>query len=146
RAALWARATAKYALLDARTLPRPAPRGEYASPSLAAAYVSRRDWFDPLMRESQSAAIDPRIVDWETSMEVRNATHRLITSEGGDLVQRYRFLFPGMSVTAHADGDTQTRTLYGYRGICQQGASEILARFAFDGAARRIADEALELI
>ena len=146
RAASWARATAKYALLDARTLPRPGARGEYASPSLAAPSISRRDWFDLLMRESQSAAIDPRIVDWETSMEVRIAAHRLITSEGGDLVQRYRFLIPGMSVTAHANGDTQTRTLHGYRGICQQGASEILARFAFHGAARRIADEALELI
>ena len=77
---------------------------------------------------------------------MRTATHRLVTSEGGDIVQRYRFLFPGMSVTAHADGDTQTRTLHGYRGICQQGGDEILARFGFDGAARRIADEALELV
>jgi predicted Zn-dependent protease len=146
RATAWARATAKFALLDVGTLPRPATRGEYASPSLASPTPSRRDWFDLLMRESQSAAIDPRIVDWETSMEVRHATHRLVTSEGGDLVQRYRFLFPNMSVTAHADGDTQTRTLHGYRGICQQGGGEILARFGFDGAARRIADEALELI
>jgi len=146
RAAAWARATAKFALLDARMLPRPAARGEYASPSLAAPSPSRRDWFDLLMRESQSAAIDPRIVDWETSMEVRHATHRLVTSEGGDLVQRFRFLFPNMAVTAHADGDTQTRTLYGYRGICQQGGGEILERFGFDGAARRIADEALELV
>ena len=36
RAAAWARATAKLALIDSRTLPRPAPRGEYASPSIAA--------------------------------------------------------------------------------------------------------------
>ena len=74
------------------------------------------------------------------------ATHRLVTSEGGDVVQRYRFLFPGMSVTAHADGDTQTRTLHGHRGICQQGGDEILARFGFDGAMRRLAEEALELL
>ena len=146
RAAAWARATAKFALLDVATLPRPGARGEYASPSLQATLPTRRDWFDLLMRECVSAAIDARIVDWETSMEVRHATHRLVTSEGGDLVQRYRFVFPNMSVTAHADGDTQTRTLYGYRGICQQGGSEILARFGFEGAARRIADEALELV
>ena len=31
-----------------------------------------------------------------------------------------------LAVTAHADGDTQTRTLNGYRGICQQGGDEIL--------------------
>jgi predicted Zn-dependent protease len=146
RAADWARATAKFALVDVAKLPRSAARGEHASPSLSSASLSRRDWFELLMRESQSAAIDARIVDWETSMESRRATHRLVTSEGGDLVQRYRFLFPHISVTAHADGDTQTRTFYGYRGICQQGGAEILARFGFDGAARRIADEALELI
>ncbi len=98
------------------------------------------------MAEAQAAAIDPRIVDWEASVEVRSATHRLVTSAGGDVVQRYRFLLPGLSATAHANGDTQTRTLNGYRGICQQGADEILARFAFAGSGRRIAEEALELV
>ena len=103
--------------------------------------VARRaDAFAPRVVRAPDAAnrrqagIDPRIVDWETYVEVRTATHRLITSAGGDIIQRYRFLFPGMSVTAHADGDTQTRTLNGYRGICQQGGDEILARFGFDGA------------
>ncbi|NDP42877.1 MAG: TldD/PmbA family protein, partial [Aromatoleum sp.] len=107
---------------------------------------TRREWFDLLLHESRQAAIDSRIVDRETAMEVRTATHRLLTSEGGDILQRFRFLYPSMSVTAHADGDTQTRTLNGHRGICQQGGDEILARFAFDGAARRIAEEALELL
>jgi predicted Zn-dependent protease len=146
RAAAWARATAKFALVDSRTLPRPAPRGEYASPSFAAPSRSRRDWYELLMRESQAAAIDPRIVDWDASVDVLTATHRLVTSEGGDTVQRYRFLFPGMAVTAHADGETQVRTLHGHRGICQQGGDEILARFGYDGAMRRLADEALELL
>ena len=80
-----------------------------------------------------AAGFDPRIVDWEAGVEVRTATHRLVTSAGGDVVQRYRFLMPGLSVTAHADGVTQTRSLNGYRGICQQGGVEVLARFGFDG-------------
>jgi len=146
RAAELARATAKYALFDSRTLPRPAPRGEYASPSVGSPMRSRRECYELLMRESRAAPTDPRIVDWEASLAVINATHRLITSEGGDIVQRYRFLFPHMSVTAHADGDTQSRTLYGDRGICQQGGEEILERFGFAGSMRRLADEALELV
>ena len=146
RAGAWARATAARALFDARSLPRPAPRGEYASPSLEAPMRSRREWFELLMRESRDAAIDPRIVDWDASIDVCTATHRLVTSSGGDVIQRYRFLFPGISVTAHANGDTQTRTLNGYRGICQQGGDEILARFGFVGAGRRLAFEALELV
>jgi predicted Zn-dependent protease len=146
RAAHWARVTARHALIDARTLPRPAPRGEYASPALDAPLPSRREWLDLLLEESRQAAIDPRIVDWETLCDVRTATHRLVTSDGGDVVQRYRFLFPSMQVTAHANGNTQQRSLNGQRGICQQGGMEVLARFGFVGAARRVAEEALELL
>ena len=146
RATAWAQATAKRALIDARTLPRPAPRGEYASPSFHAPTRSRRDWFDLLAQESRESAIDSRIVDWEASIELHTATHRLLTSAGGDVVQHYRYMYPALSVTAHAEGDTQTRTLNGYRGICQQGADEILARFGFVGSGRRLAEEALEVV
>jgi len=146
RARQWAHATAPRALFDTRPLPRPAPRGDYASPSVDGIEPSPRDWYELLMAESTAAAIDPRIVDWNACVEVRRATHRLVTSEGGDVVQRYRVILPGLAVSAHADGDTQTRTLNGYRGICQQGGPEVLARFGFAGAGRRVAEEALELV
>jgi predicted Zn-dependent protease len=146
RAASWARATAKYALVDSRTLPRPASRGEHTSPLARAALRTRREWYELLMRESRTVPADARIVDWEAVVDVVHATQRLITSEGGDVVQRFRYLFPHLAVSAHAEGDTQTRTLHGYRGVCQQGGDEVLARFGFEGAMRRIADEALELL
>ncbi len=146
RASDWARRTAGHALLDARTLPRPAPHGRYASPSLSSPMPSHREWFELLVQESRDAAIDPRIVDWEALCEVCTATHRLVTSTGGDVVQQYRFLLPSITVTAHANGDTQQRSLNGQRGICQQGGVEVLARFGFAGGARRVAEEALELL
>ncbi len=77
RAAALARATAKFALIDSRTLPRPAPRGDYASPSFAAPSRPRREWYELLMQESRAAAIDPRIVDWDVAVDVVTATHRL---------------------------------------------------------------------
>ena len=142
----WARATAALSLFDTRALARTAAKGAFASPSLASPGPSRREWFALLEEESRAAAIDPRIVDWEMSVETRTATHRLVTSAGGDVEQRYRFLFAGASATAHANGDTQTRTLGGPRSICQQGSDEVLARFGFVGAGRRVADEALEIV
>jgi len=142
----WARATAVSNLFDTRTLPRAAATGAFQSPSLEAAPLSRGEWYALLAAESRAAAIDPRIVDWEMGVEVRNATHRLVTSAGGDVTQRYRFLFASASATAHANGDTQSRSLGGPRSICQQGSSEVLARFGFVGAGRRVADEALELL
>ena len=145
RAAAWAKATAAHAVVDTRSLARPGHRGVRQAASDSAAR-SRRDWLDWLVAEGALAAIDERIVDWEIGVEVRTATHRFVTSAGGDLVQHYRFLLPGLSVAAHADGDTQTRTLHSYRGICQQGGDEILQRFAVAGAMRRLAEEALELL
>ena len=133
-------------VLSPPPLPQPVPRGEYASPAFAVAGPSRREWYDLLHAESAAAGRDPRIVDWEVGVEVRVATHRLVTSTGGDVVQRYRFLMPGLSVTAHADGVTQVRSLNGYRGICQQGGVEVLSRFGFAEAGRRVAEEALELL
>ena len=146
RAAHWARATARLALVDARTLPQPAPRGDYASPSLADAVPSRREWYELLAAESAAASRDPRVVDCEAAVDVRTAVHRLVTSAGGEVTQRYRFLLPGLSVTAHDKGVTQTRSLNGFRGICQQGGTEILGRFGFLGGGQRIAEEALELL
>src|SRR6185312_13484639 len=89
---------------------------------------------------------DPRIVDWEASVEARIARHTYLTSAGGEVVQLFRFVMPNLSVSAHAGGDTQTRTLNGYRGLAQQGGEGILDRFGFRGSGRRLADEALQLL
>src|SRR4030095_1660892 len=80
------------------------------------------------------------------AVDVGTATHLRETSEGGDVVQRYRFLYPSIGVTAHADGDTQRRTLNGDRAICQQGGAEILERCGLVRPGRRLAPEALELV
>jgi predicted Zn-dependent protease len=146
RAQAWALGTARLALIDSRTLPRPAPRGRYVSPSFNRPLPSHSDWYEMLQRESLQAACDPRIVDWEALVDVLKATHRLITSEGGDVVQWHRYLYPSISVTAHADGVTQQRSLNGQRGMCQQGGVEILDRVGFAGSGRRVAEEALELL
>jgi predicted Zn-dependent protease len=146
RAEAWARATARRSLIDFRPLPRSAPRGAYASPAVDQSGRSQQEWYELLADESRGAGCDPRIVDWEATAETRSAEHRYLTSTGGEVVQRYRFVMPGLAVTAHANGDTQTRTLNGYRGLAQQGGESMLDRFAFVGSGRRVADEALQLL
>ena len=146
RATHWARATSTRSLIDFRSMPRFAPSGAYASPELDAPGRTRREWYELLAQESAAAGCDPRIVDWEATVETRSAEHRLLTSTGGSVVQRYRFVMPGLAVTAHADGDTQMRTLNGYRGLAQQGGESMLQRFQYLGSGRRVADEALQLL
>ena len=75
---------------------------------------------------TRSKAIRASSTGKRASMVVRT-TQRLVTSDGGDVVAG--FPLPDAdrcSVTAHADGDTQTRTLNGYHGFCQQGGAEVL--------------------
>jgi predicted Zn-dependent protease len=146
RASAWARASAARALFDSRTLPRPAPKGTYASPSVDARPWARREWYDLLGDESRAAGCDSRIVDWEASVEALTADHVYLTSEGGEVSQRFRFVMPSLGVTAHADGDTQMRTLNGYRGLAQQGDEGVLQRFGFAGSGVRVASEALQLL
>ena len=146
RAAAWAHASAARSLFDSRTLPRPALRGNYASPEADAKPWSRAEWYELLADESRAAGCDPRIVDWEASVEARTEEHVYLTSEGGEVSQRFRFVMPSLGVTAHADGDTQMRTLNGYRGLAQQGGEAMLERFGFAGSGARVADEALQLL
>jgi len=146
RATEWARASARASLIDFRALAHPAPTGEYASPGADSAAWTRREWYGLLADESQLAGFDPRVVDWEASVETRTAQHDYLTSAGGEVSQRYRFVMPSIVVTAHADGDTQTRSLNGYRGLAQQGGEAMLSRFGFQGSGRRIAEEALQLL
>jgi len=145
RAEAWARATAARSVVDFSAAPVPAARGERESPGAGGQWPRAR-WMEALAAESAAARVDPRVVDWEASVEVRDADHRLLSSAGGDLRQRYRFTMPSISVTANAGTVTQTRTLHGVRGICQQGGVEVLERFAFAGAGRRVAEEALALL
>jgi predicted Zn-dependent protease len=146
RASAWARASAARSLFDSRTLPRPAPKGSYASPGVDAKPWTRGEWYDLLGDESNAAGCDPRIVDWEASVEALTAEHLYLTSEGGEVRQRFRFVMPSLGVTAHADGDTQMRTLNGYRGLAQQGDEGMLKRFGFAGSGVRVANEALQLL
>src|SRR5450759_821921 len=146
RAAEWARTSAPRSLIDSRTLPRPALRGDYASPEANAQPWSRREWYELLANESRAAGCDSRIVDWEASVETRTAEHVYLTSEGSEVSPRFRIVMPNLTVTAHADGDTQMRTLNGYRGLAQQGGEAMLDRFRFVGSGARVADQALQLL
>jgi predicted Zn-dependent protease len=145
RAEAWARATAARSVVDFSRVPVPSARGERSSTEVRAPWTRAR-WMDVLAAESAAARIDPRVVDWEASVEVREAEHRLLSSAGADLRQHYRFTMPSLSVTANEGTVTQTRTLHGLRGICQQGGPEVLDRFGFQGAGRRVAEEALALL
>ena len=144
RARAWARATARNSVLPAEVEP-PHSRGSRISPGNGEALPGSRELLELVQAESAAAKFDDRIVDWQASIEVREADHLLLTNHGGSVHQQYRFMVPDVSATAHADGDTQTRTLSG-RGFCRQGGRKVLDDARFSGSGRRLAEEALLLV
>ncbi len=145
RAERWARSTASRSVIDFRDVEMPASRGDFESPGSDVPW-SRSRWYELLAAESRAAKLDDAVVDWEASVEVRTAEHAYVTSNGGALRQRYRFVMPGVQATANRGAVTQTRTLRGARGVCQQGGVEVLERFGFMGAGAAVAAEAVALL
>jgi predicted Zn-dependent protease len=88
---------------------------------------------------------DARIADWEAALWRTRLETRLASSAGASIAQRFDFLLPTLSATAVAAGESQTRTLGGH-AHARQGGLELLDEVGLDDAARRIADEALELL
>lgn len=148
RARRWAEASAGRSVVDYSRIVMPAPQGRYAGPGTQGKdALSRRDLIDLLMRESQACRIDGRIVDWHASLWRVTTSQRYLTADGADAAQEFRFVVPNLQVTAHDGADTQTRSLGGqYNGYCRQGGLEILEHARFNGAGRRVAEQALELL
>ena len=144
RATGWARSTARHSVIPPN-LEVANATGQRVSPGIAESQLSFRELLEIVEAESAGARVDPRIVDWQASIEICEAEHLLLTSGGGEVHQQFRFLVPDASVTAYDDGETQSRSLSG-RGFCRQGGRKVLDDARFVGAGRRLAEEALMLV
>lgn len=140
-----ARASAAVSLIDHRVVARPSVSGTYRSPDYDSALPSRAEWLDLLKQECARARIDDRIVERDASTRITHTDQYYVTSDGVRIEQRFRYVFPELGVIAHANGDTQRRSLSGH-GAFLQGGLDVLARVGFNGSATRIADEALQLL
>ncbi|GAB2902473.1 TldD/PmbA family protein [Paraburkholderia jirisanensis] len=141
-----AKACAAHTLIDHREIARPAQSGFYVSPNAQSALPSRREWVERLARECAGANLDARIVERVAGMQVTHSDQLYLSSDGVRIEQQFRFLMPSLSAVAHHDGDTRERTLNGHFATLAQGGIEVLARYGFDGAGARVADEALQLL
>ena len=141
-----AKASASVSLIDHTQIARPVESGSYESPAVADTLPTRREWLERLQHECAAANMDARIVERMAAVQITHSEQTYVTSDGIRIDQRFRFMMPQLSVTAHAAGVTQVRTLGGDYGTLAQGGIGVLAHFGFDGAGARIANEALQLV
>jgi predicted Zn-dependent protease len=151
RALNWAHLTASRSVTDYSAIVKAQSKladGHYRSPvSQQPADLSLKDKIAMLMAESRGCKIDSKIVDWSASFWTTHTKQLFVTADGGMVTQDWDFLVPSLSVTAFADGESQTRSFGGrYNGFCQQGGFEIVGRSGFFGAGKQTAEEALQLL
>ncbi|OCT22288.1 TldD/PmbA family protein [Pseudomonas putida] len=132
-------------LLDLRDQPVPSTRHDHVSPNFDQSLPNLADCLELLATESASVPKDGRLVDWQASLGITLVEQTYLNSAGAELRNAQRFIFPGLGVTASDGRDSQSRSL-GRENFGQQGGFEVIQRCGLVGAARRIADEALQLL
>ncbi|HEK1683702.1 TPA: TldD/PmbA family protein [Pseudomonas putida] len=132
-------------LLDLRDQPVPSTRHDHVSPNFEQSLPNLADCLELLATESASVPKDERLVDWQASLGITLVEQTYLNSAGAELRNAQRFIFPGLGVTASDGRDSQSRSL-GRENFGQQGGFEVIQRCGLVGAARRIADEALQLL
>ncbi|WP_343585676.1 TldD/PmbA family protein [Pseudomonas sp.] len=140
-----ARQVARHSLLDLREQPVTSARHDPISPNFDQPVPTLADCLGLLAAESASVPKDSRLVDWQASLGLSLVEQTYLNSAGAELRHAQRFLFPGLGVTASDGQDSQSRSL-GRDNFGQQGGFEIIERCGLVGAARRVADEALQLL
>jgi len=145
-AVAWAARTAGRTVVDFAKVPPTVPRGEYAT-TVTKPWdaLSLADKVDLLKRECARLKIDDRIVDWRVMLWYGETETLFLTTGGGRVHQVQKWLYPGISATAFANGESQTRT-HGGHAFCRQGGLETLDAIGFYDAAPRVAAAALELL
>ncbi len=140
-----ARQICRYSLLDLRGQAVTSAQHDHISPNFDQPVPSLADCLGLLAAESASVPKDSRLVDWQASLGMSLVEQTYLNSAGAQLRHAQRFLFPGVGVTASDGQDSQSRSL-GRDNFGQQGGFEVIERCGLVGAARRVADEALQLL
>jgi predicted Zn-dependent protease len=146
RAQAWAEVSRGRSVTDYSKIALPRPTGNYHSPRAAVPpQRSRRQIIEMLMAESATCQIDERIVDWSASLWTTDIDQLYLTADGADAEQQFRYVIPGLSVSANAGADTQSRT-FGGSGFCRQGDLSVFTESGMLNSGKRLASEALELL
>ena len=125
--------------------PTPQTRGvqsHYRSPELDLPLPDTAEWLALLMETSQHVPTDPRLVHWSARLRVVQEQQLYLDNLGNDILRSQQQLYPEISVNAF-DGQQSQRRTY---DVAQQGSANIVSQANLAEQARRVADEALQLL
>lgn len=145
RAQALARAVAPFNLVPLQPADLPNPKGHWQGPQQLPAHdYRRRDMLDRLrLWDAALAAAGDKIVDRRAAVTATAVSTVLVTSHGGEAVTHYHVLHPVLEAFASDGRTTQRRT---HMDTARQAGLELLDELAFDGHARRVGEEAVQLV
>ncbi|MEZ4649626.1 MAG: TldD/PmbA family protein [Candidatus Eisenbacteria bacterium] len=146
RARTWAASSRGRTVTDFSKIVMPHPKGNYTTPVRTPwASVPLSDKISLLREECARVGGDPRIVQRDVSISYVHRETLYLTNDGGRVEQSFDHIVPSIAVTAHADGQTLSRSLGG-RGYCRQGGYEVVSECGLDTIGPELRDEVLELL
>ena len=145
RALEWANYSKGKMILDYSGMKTAHPKGEFVSlVKQSFDELTLKSKIELLQQVCSGLKISEEIVDWSSSLWLKEITSHYITNKGGDVYQKVNLVVPEMRVTAYNNEDVVSRST-GARGG-KQGGLEILDEIGFYTSAPLIAEEALELL
>jgi len=142
----WARLGAGTGLVDHDAIAYPHPQGEYESPCRVPwEEVPLEEKVGLLLELNEALRRGRRIVDWDAYLSYTEEERLYLTSGGGRVRQRFRYLSPDMGATA-AEGARSQRRSHGMACRSRQGGWEAAEPGCLRELAARYAAEAEELL
>lgn len=124
---------------------RPPVTGSYQTPS-SSELISPSELNELLVNICHTLKVSDKIVRTSTIAHITEINSHFVSSNGGDIQQRFSFISTDYAATAQDGNIIQKRTDNGMFARCYQGGKEIFNPEITLHRCRRIGEEALELI
>lgn len=126
---------------------RPASQGRYESPSLQSLdTLSVKELSDILCDATKAMKVSEKMISRSATAMIVDTEFTSVSSTGADMYQKFSIVNTDLSGTAMAAGETQTRSENGGLARCFQVGAEVFNRNEILTRARKIAEEAMELL
>uniref|UniRef100_B8HSP1 Peptidase U62 modulator of DNA gyrase n=1 Tax=Cyanothece sp. (strain PCC 7425 / ATCC 29141) TaxID=395961 RepID=B8HSP1_CYAP4 len=139
-------AAAQWAVHPFTLAERPQAVGQYHSPVQARQMLSAADLNDLLIQVCDTLKVGDAIVKTAAMAQVIETEQRMVSSNGSDIEQTFFLIGTDYEATAQDGSIVQKRTDNGMLARCYQAGMEVFATQVVLDRARRIGEQALELL
>jgi predicted Zn-dependent protease len=142
-----AKSAINYGIFSFSSNIRPATIGKYQSPvNNCVSLLNGSALNDLLIQTCQALKVSDKIVKATAMAQISNIRHHFVSSNGANIQQEFSIVGTDYEATAQEDNVVQKRTDNGMMARCYQGGREIFNPEITLNRAKKIGEEAIELL